>query len=61
MLDADGFAPFAMVVEGMDIVDKFYAAYGERPDQGLITRQGNSYLAANFPNLDYIKTATIVQ
>jgi cyclophilin family peptidyl-prolyl cis-trans isomerase len=59
-LDADGFAPFAMVVEGMDVVDKFYAAYGERPRQDLITRQGNSYLASNFPNLDYIKTATIV-
>jgi hypothetical protein len=44
----------------MDVVDKFYAAYGERPRQDLITRQGNSYLAANFPNLDYIKTATIV-
>src|ERR1019366_9544864 len=28
-LDAQGFAPFAKVVEGMDVVDKFYAGYGE--------------------------------
>ena len=34
-LDSMGFAPFATVAEGMDIVDKIYPDYAERPDQGL--------------------------
>ena len=59
-LDSQGFAPFANVVEGMEIVQKFHSAYGERPDQQAITRRGNAYLQQNFPNLDYIKTAKII-
>jgi hypothetical protein len=49
-----------MVVEGMDVVEKLHAGYGERPDQGSITNSGNAYLTKNFPNLDHIKTATIL-
>lgn len=59
-LDSQGFAPFARVVEGMEVVEKLYAAYGERPNQQAITRRGNSYLQENFPSLDYIKTARII-
>ncbi|HKE23688.1 MAG TPA: peptidylprolyl isomerase [Bryobacteraceae bacterium] len=59
-LDPQGFAPFAKVVEGMDVVDSIYGGYGETPDQGLITSRGNDYLTQHFPKLDYIKTATIV-
>ena len=59
-LDSQGFAPFGQVVSGMDVVDKIYSGYGERPDQGAITTQGMSYLEKNFPNLDTIKSATIV-
>jgi len=59
-LDAMGFAPVGRVVLGMDVVDRLYAAYGEKPDQGMIESQGNSYLAAAFPNLDSITQATIV-
>lgn len=60
-LDSDGFAPFAQVTEGMDVVQKLYSGYGEQPDQDAITKRGNTYLTAQFPKLDYIKTATIVQ
>ncbi len=61
MLDDQGFAPFAQVVEGMDVVEKLYSGYGEAPDQDAITRRGNTYLEASFPKLDYIKSARIVQ
>mgnify|MGYP003330086823 CR=1 FL=1 len=54
------FAPFGQVVEGMDLVDKFFAGYGESPNQGLITAQGKAYLDKSFPNLDRILSTTIV-
>jgi peptidyl-prolyl cis-trans isomerase A (cyclophilin A) len=59
-LDGQTFAPFGEVVSGMEAVDKITAEYGERPDQGLIHRQGNAYLTKAFPRLDYVKKATIV-
>ena len=59
-LDGMGFAPMGVVIEGMDVVDRIYAGYGESPDQGLIESQGNAYLAAQFPRLDSIARATIV-
>lgn len=60
-LDKMGFSPFGKVVEGMDVVDAIYAGYGQSPDQGLITSQGNEYLKKEFPKMDFIKTATIVE
>jgi peptidyl-prolyl cis-trans isomerase A (cyclophilin A) len=59
-LDGQGFAPFGKVVEGMDIVDAINAEYGEKPDQAKIQMVGNSYLQKEFPNLDFVKSATIV-
>jgi peptidyl-prolyl cis-trans isomerase A (cyclophilin A) len=60
-LDGMGFAPFGKVIEGMDVVQKFYNGYGESPNQGRITNEGKAYLDKNFPLLDSIKTAVIVQ
>lgn len=66
-LDASGFAPFGRVVEGMDVVDRFFGVYrdgpprGTGPDQALIETRGNDYLLSRFPRLDYIKTARIAQ
>jgi peptidyl-prolyl cis-trans isomerase A (cyclophilin A) len=59
-LDSQGFSPFGKVISGMDVVQKLYNGYGERPDQGSITTQGKAYLDKNFPNLDSIKSATII-
>jgi peptidyl-prolyl cis-trans isomerase A (cyclophilin A) len=65
-LDGMGFAPFGQVVEGMDVVDRLYAGYGEGaprgrgPDQGRIQAEGNAYLERSFPRMDYVKRATIV-
>ena len=66
-LDAQGFAPFAKVSAGMDVVDKLDSGYDESAGggmragkQGPVETGGNTYLAQNFPLLDYIIKATIV-
>jgi peptidyl-prolyl cis-trans isomerase A (cyclophilin A) len=64
-LDAQGFSPFGQVTAGMNVVDALHGGYGEGaprgrgPDQGRIQGEGNAYLTKDFPNLDYVKKATI--
>jgi peptidyl-prolyl cis-trans isomerase A (cyclophilin A) len=60
-LDQMGFAPFGEVVSGMSVVDAIYAGYGETPDQGRITAEGNAYLKQQFPRLDFIRKATVAK
>jgi peptidyl-prolyl cis-trans isomerase A (cyclophilin A) len=60
-LDSQRFAPFGKVVSGMENVDQIYSGDRENPDQSRIEAEGNAYLEKSFPNLDYIKTARIVQ
>jgi peptidyl-prolyl cis-trans isomerase A (cyclophilin A) len=66
-LDRMGFAPFGRVTEGMQVVDQLYAGYGEGapqgkgPNQARIQTEGNTYLAKDFPQLDYIKRVTILE
>jgi cyclophilin family peptidyl-prolyl cis-trans isomerase len=66
--DAQGFAPFGRVVEGMNVVDKLYSGYGERSGsgmragrQGRLFEQGNAYLDREFPLLDKLIRARITQ
>lgn len=65
-LDGLGFAPFARVTGGMDVVDRLYGGYGEGapmgngPDQGRIQSEGSAYLERDFPRLDRIVRARIV-
>ncbi len=66
-LDDQGFVPFAKVIQGMDVVDKFYAGYGEmRPegkyiDPSRVEGEANEYLVQRFPKLDFILHAEFVQ
>lgn len=59
-LDSEYFAPFGQVIEGMENVEKLYKGYANSPNQEQITNRGNAYLKANFPNLDYIRKATVL-
>ena len=65
-LDPMGFAPFGKV-RNLEILDEIYSGYGEGgpfgkgPDQARIQTEGNAYLKADFPKLDYIQSATIVE
>jgi len=66
-LDAQGFAPFGRVVQGMEgVVDSIYSGYGERSgggvragDQTRLVEEGNAYLDADFPELDRLIGARV--
>ena len=65
-LDPLGFSPFGRVTAGMEVVDQLYAVYGDGPPQGgpdqdRMQKEGNAYLNKEFPKLDYVKTARILE
>lgn len=66
-LDGQGFTPVGEVVEGMDVVDRFYAGYGDGPPRGSgpyytqAQAQGNAYLDADFPDLTRIERAVLIE
>lgn len=66
-LDRLGFAVVAQVVAGMEVVDALYTGYGEGaprgqgPSQERITKEGEPYLAKDFPLLDQVRRATVVK
>jgi len=66
-LDGMGFPSFGKVVEGLDVLDKINGEYGEGapngggPNQSRIQSEGNAYLKKSFPNLDYIKSASVLK
>ncbi len=66
-LDLDsgfGFPPIGEVLTGLAVVEAFTAEYRQaRPgiSQDSISRQGNAYLARQYPNLDWIKTMRVTK
>ena len=65
--DKDGFAPFGIVTDGMDVVDKLYSGYGENAGGGMragkqarLFEGGNAYMDASFPKLDKLLHATVL-
>ena len=65
VLDTQGFVPIGEVVDGMEVVDKLCAIYGDvapfgaGPNPTKIELVGNSYLDREFPRIDSIKTARV--
>ena len=65
-LDGMGFAAFGQVTEGMDVVDSLYSGYGEGapdgkgPAQDNIEKTGKPYLDKDFPQLDSVKTTSLI-
>jgi peptidyl-prolyl cis-trans isomerase A (cyclophilin A) len=63
ILDEQRFVPFAKIVEGVEVIDKFYSGYGEvRPqgkniDAGRVAEEANEYLVPRFPKMDYVQRA----
>src|ERR1700704_2725473 len=66
--DAQGFAPFGRVVEGMDVADALNSEYGESSGRGiragkqqLLFDGGNAYLDREFPRLDRLLHAVVMR
>ena len=65
-LDGAGFTPVAKVIEGMEVVDSLYMGYGDLypigngPRFQLLNLRGNEYLRMHFPDMDYIRSAELV-
>ncbi len=58
-----GFPVVAKITSGMETVHKFYADYGGKAanQQDSIYIKGNEFLKRNYPKLDYIKQAYILE
>jgi peptidyl-prolyl cis-trans isomerase A (cyclophilin A) len=66
-LDGQGFSPFGEVLDGMEVVDALYAEYGDGPPRGegvyqaMAIARGDDYLNEEFPLLDRIENAVIME
>jgi peptidyl-prolyl cis-trans isomerase A (cyclophilin A) len=56
-LDQVGYAPVGRVVQGMNVIDALKKA---ETDAAKLQTGGNTYLKASFPQLDYVKSASIL-
>jgi len=66
--DPEPFVPFGKVIQGMEVADALNSEYGETAGGGIrggkqapLFEQGNAYLLKNYPRLDFITHATIVE
>jgi peptidyl-prolyl cis-trans isomerase A (cyclophilin A) len=66
-LDSQGFAPIGRVITGISVVESLHTGYGELAPRGkgprpkVLNARGNQYLKMQFPELDYIKRARILE
>jgi hypothetical protein len=47
--------------DGMALIDKINAQYGEQPEQYRVTQEGNAYLDAQFPGLSSIVSMRLAE
>ena len=66
--DVEPFVPFGRIVEGMEVVDALYSGYGETSGGGIragkqepLFTEGNTFLSREFPKLDTLIRAVIVE
>lgn len=66
--DSDPFAVFGRVISGMEVLDSLYSGYGNQSGsgvrqhrQGEIVAGGNAYLDREFPRLDHLIRAEIIE
>ena len=66
--DAQGFAPFGRVIDGMEAADALNSEYGESSGSGIRAGKqqplfdgGNAYLDREFPRLDRLLHAVVVR
>lgn len=66
--DKEPFVPFGKIIEGLEVADKLNAEYGESSGGGIRAGKqaplfdgGNAWLKENFPRLDYIIRAKLVE
>ena len=66
--DSEPFVPFGKVITGMDVADALNSEYGETAGSGIrsgkqgpIFENGNVWLEHNFPRLDYIRRAAVIE
>jgi peptidyl-prolyl cis-trans isomerase A (cyclophilin A) len=61
-LDNMGFAPFGTITSGFSVLKRLYSGYGESAsnNQAQITNNGAAWVHKNYPKLDWIKTARLV-
>ena len=66
--DKEPFVPLGRVIAGMEVVDALNSEYGEASGggiragkQGPMFEEGNAWLDRNYPRLDAIRRATVVQ
>jgi cyclophilin family peptidyl-prolyl cis-trans isomerase len=65
--DKEPFTPFGKVVAGMDVADSLNDEYGEGPGgiragkQDAFFEGGNAWLDRQFPRLDYIRRAVVLE
>jgi homoserine O-acetyltransferase len=63
-----GFAPFARIVAGMDVVERLYGGYGEHSGGGMragkqdpLFAGGNAYFDREYPKLDHLIRMTLIK
>ncbi|MFO1514704.1 MAG: alpha/beta fold hydrolase [Verrucomicrobiota bacterium] len=66
--DSEPFVPFGKVVQGMETADALNPEYGESSGGGIrggkqtpLFEFGNAYLNREFPRLDFIRRATVIE